>query len=99
MWRRGLLLLAPLVCICLCCLTVSLLLLHALCAAHNRLLAGIQDSVQRLEATVAKEVAFQEGVRYGQRTASSSLLLSVAAAAAAASAVTALVLARRASSK
>uniref|UniRef100_A0A383WNN4 VASt domain-containing protein n=1 Tax=Tetradesmus obliquus TaxID=3088 RepID=A0A383WNN4_TETOB len=65
----------------------------------NRLLLSIKDSVQQLERTVGKEVAFQEGVRYGQRLGAGSLLLSVAAAAAAASAATAFILARQQSRK
>lgn len=55
--------------------------------------------MQQLERTVGKEVAFQEGVRYGQRLGAGSLLLSIAAAAAAASAATAFILARQQSRK
>lgn len=64
-----------------------------------RLLLSIKDSVQQLERSVIKEVAFQEGVRYGQRMGAGSLLLSITAAAAAASAATAFVLMRQQSRK
>lgn len=73
---------------------VAALLLCVLCC---RLLLSIKESVQQLERSVLKEVAFQEGVRYGQRLGSGSLMLSVAAAAAAASAATAFIMMRQSS--
>jgi hypothetical protein len=70
-----------------------------LCCCVCRLLLSIKDSVQQVERTVSKEVAFQEGVRYGQRLGANSLLLSITAAAAAASAATAYIMMRQQSRK
>eukprot|EP00775_Hariotina_reticulata_P012489 gene12489-12623_t len=65
----------------------------------NRLLSDIKGSIQRVEQTISKEVAFQEGVRFAQRSSNNTLLLSVASTALVVSAATALIFMRRNSSK
>ena len=65
----------------------------------RRLLVSIRDSVQHVDYAVARELAFQEGVRHAQLTAAAggrySWFLSVASAAALASVTTAYLLTRR----
>lgn len=71
--------------------------MHLCVAPACRLLLSIRDSVQHVDYALARELAFQEGVRHAQLTASSrySWFLSIASAAALASATTAYILTRR----